>query len=141
MTDTTLSDDVPTKRNVDEQYTDSTLNSNEQKKFIVSRKVLNLRDARTTDLVRILGSTIEKGDICDFPETLQMQSLQGSLLLSQNEISEYLEFNCPYCMAILEKDDQVVLCKNCKVAHHFECWNLYSGCTTLGCVYNRYLAS
>lgn len=40
---------------------------------------------------------------------------------------------CPYCKKIIQVDENIVVCSNCGIAHHLECWNENRGCTTYDC--------
>jgi len=40
---------------------------------------------------------------------------------------------CPYCMVDIQDGEDVVLCSNCEMPHHRECWIENGGCTTFGC--------
>ncbi|MHB0935567.1 MAG: RING finger protein [Armatimonadota bacterium] len=40
---------------------------------------------------------------------------------------------CPYCQTPLKPHDQVVVCTECRMPHHQDCWEDNGGCTTFGC--------
>lgn len=40
---------------------------------------------------------------------------------------------CPYCKSEIREDDDVVICSECEMPHHKECWIENKGCTTFGC--------
>lgn len=40
---------------------------------------------------------------------------------------------CPYDQAVIKPGQDIVVCSQCGVAHHKECWEANSGCTTVGC--------
>lgn len=40
---------------------------------------------------------------------------------------------CPYCKTVLEKNDDVVICSECQMPHHKQCWIENKGCTTFAC--------
>ncbi len=40
---------------------------------------------------------------------------------------------CPYCKTEFKEEDEVVVCSNCEMPHHKECWIENSACTTFGC--------
>lgn len=40
---------------------------------------------------------------------------------------------CPYCKCEIKEDDVVVICSDCEMPHHKECWIENKGCTTFGC--------
>lgn len=41
---------------------------------------------------------------------------------------------CPYCNKIILPTDDVVLCSDCCVPHHRDCWMKNHGCTTFDCI-------
>jgi len=41
--------------------------------------------------------------------------------------------NCPYCQTPIKPGVSVIVCPNCQMPHHRECWTENSGCTTYGC--------
>lgn len=41
---------------------------------------------------------------------------------------------CPYCKTQFKEDDEVVVCSQCEMPHHKECWMENKGCTTFGCM-------
>ncbi len=45
---------------------------------------------------------------------------------------------CPYCQFPIKQDSEVIVCIECKIPHHKECWEENDGCTTFGFqCYNR----
>lgn len=40
---------------------------------------------------------------------------------------------CPYCKGVFTEADEVVICSDCEMPHHKECWISNKGCTTFGC--------
>ena len=46
---------------------------------------------------------------------------------------EHIGRTCPYDQVVIKPQDDVVVCSQCGVAHHRECWKANSGCTTVGC--------
>ena len=40
---------------------------------------------------------------------------------------------CPYCKTEFKEGDDVVVCSNCEMPHHKECWIENKACTTFGC--------
>lgn len=40
---------------------------------------------------------------------------------------------CPFCKTEFQPDDEIVLCSECDMPHHKECWAENQGCTTFGC--------
>ncbi len=41
--------------------------------------------------------------------------------------------SCPYCQYPIKIDSEVVICSDCLIPHHQECWQENGGCTTFGC--------
>ena len=41
---------------------------------------------------------------------------------------------CPYCKTELKKDDDIIVCSECNMPHHKDCWIENKGCTTFGCL-------
>ena len=41
--------------------------------------------------------------------------------------------SCPYCQFPLKEQDAIVVCSECAMPHHQECWTENRGCTTYGC--------
>lgn len=40
---------------------------------------------------------------------------------------------CPYCKGTFTEDDDIVVCSDCEMPHHKDCWISNKGCTTFGC--------
>lgn len=40
---------------------------------------------------------------------------------------------CPYCKSEILEDDDIVVCSECEMPHHKDCWVENEGCTTFGC--------
>ena len=40
---------------------------------------------------------------------------------------------CPYCKGEFTENDDVVVCSECEMPHHKDCWIENQGCTTFGC--------
>ena len=40
---------------------------------------------------------------------------------------------CPYCQAVIKPRQDVVVCSQCGVAHHKDCWAANGRCTTVEC--------
>lgn len=40
---------------------------------------------------------------------------------------------CPYCKTEIKENDEVVICSQCDMPHHKDCWIDNQGCTTFGC--------
>jgi len=47
--------------------------------------------------------------------------------------NKYLGKACPYCRFPIKKETDNVLCSECLIAHHLECWHKNKGCTTYDC--------
>ena len=41
--------------------------------------------------------------------------------------------NCPVCCTAIEQGDEVVVCPDCSMQYHKDCWNDNNGCATYGC--------
>lgn len=48
-------------------------------------------------------------------------------------MNEYVGKTCPYCKAVFTDTDEIVVCSECDMPHHKECWVENQGCTTFGC--------
>lgn len=48
-------------------------------------------------------------------------------------MNPYVGKICPYCKTELLPGDEIVLCSECDMPHHKECWAENKGCTTFGC--------
>jgi len=48
-------------------------------------------------------------------------------------VSKYIGKVCPYCKTPFTEDDEIVICSNCEMPHHKDCWIENTGCTTFGC--------
>lgn len=51
---------------------------------------------------------------------------------------KYQGKSCPYCQFSLKQDSEVVVCRDCNIPHHKECWDQNGSCTTFGCQGLRY---
>ncbi|MFP3903148.1 MAG: RING finger protein [Armatimonadota bacterium] len=40
---------------------------------------------------------------------------------------------CPYCLSPIRPGDPIIVCPNCEIPHHRDCWFDNDGCTTYGC--------
>lgn len=49
-------------------------------------------------------------------------------------MNPYVGKICPYCKVGIEEKDSIVICSNCEMPHHKDCWIENEGCTTFGCV-------
>ena len=41
--------------------------------------------------------------------------------------------NCPVCCTEIQPDDEKIVCPDCKMPYHEDCWNDNNGCATYGC--------
>lgn len=41
---------------------------------------------------------------------------------------------CPFCKTAFLPDDEIVVCSECEMPHHKDCWIENQGCTTFGCL-------
>lgn len=41
---------------------------------------------------------------------------------------------CPYCKTELKQGDDIIVCSECNMPHHKDCWIENKGCTTFGCL-------
>ena len=41
--------------------------------------------------------------------------------------------NCPVCCTEIQPDDEKIVCPDCKMTYHKDCWNDNNGCATYGC--------
>ena len=41
---------------------------------------------------------------------------------------------CPYCKTAFKPDDEIVVCSECDMPHHKDCWIENQDCTTFGCL-------
>ena len=48
--------------------------------------------------------------------------------------SQFMGKICPYCRTEFKEDDEIVVCSECDMPHHKECWIENQGCTTFGCL-------
>lgn len=46
---------------------------------------------------------------------------------------DYVGKLCPFCHTAFTEEDDVVICSDCEMPHHKECWISNKGCTTFGC--------
>lgn len=48
-------------------------------------------------------------------------------------LSDYIGKVCPYCKCAFTPGDDIVVCSDCEMPHHKDCWVENGGCTTFGC--------
>lgn len=46
---------------------------------------------------------------------------------------DYIGKSCPYCKGKFKEGDDIVICSECEMPHHKECWIENRACTTFGC--------
>lgn len=46
---------------------------------------------------------------------------------------DYVGEICPYCLFPIRSGERIIVCPNCDIAHHRDCWFDNGGCTTYGC--------
>lgn len=49
-------------------------------------------------------------------------------------MNDYTGKICPYCKTAFKPDDEIVVCSECDMPHHKDCWIENQGCTTFGCL-------
>lgn len=49
-------------------------------------------------------------------------------------MNDYIGKICPYCKTPLRPGDDIVVCSQCDMPHHKDCWIENQGCTTFGCL-------
>lgn len=47
---------------------------------------------------------------------------------------KYIGKYCPFCKTPFSETDDIVVCSQCDMPHHKDCWVENSGCTTFGCL-------
>lgn len=47
---------------------------------------------------------------------------------------EYIGKICPFCKTVFQAGDDIVICSDCDMPHHKDCWVENRGCTTFGCM-------
>ena len=48
-------------------------------------------------------------------------------------MNDYVGKICPYCKNKIQENDNIVVCSDCEMPHHTECWIENRACTTFGC--------
>ncbi len=49
-------------------------------------------------------------------------------------MNDYTGKICPYCKTEFHPNDDIVVCSECDMPHHKDCWIENQGCTTFGCL-------
>src|SRR5262245_58371806 len=57
------------------------------------------------------------------------------------EVTISAEAKCPFCKERIESDDILVICAECGVVHHSECWQESDACCVFGCKGNSPVAA
>lgn len=50
------------------------------------------------------------------------------------QVNDYAGKVCPFCKTEFAPTDEIVVCSECDMPHHKECWVENQGCTTFGCM-------
>ena len=49
-------------------------------------------------------------------------------------MNDYTGKICPFCKTAFKPGDEIVVCSECDMPHHKDCWIENQGCTTFGCL-------
>jgi hypothetical protein len=49
-------------------------------------------------------------------------------------MNKYIGKTCPFCKTEFKENDDIVVCSDCDMPHHKDCWIENQGCTTFGCL-------
>lgn len=49
-------------------------------------------------------------------------------------MNDYVGKICPFCKTAFQETDHIVVCSECDMPHHKDCWIENQGCTTFGCM-------
>lgn len=49
-------------------------------------------------------------------------------------MNDYTGKVCPFCKTEIKPTDEIVVCSDCDMPHHKDCWIENQGCTTFGCL-------
>ena len=49
-------------------------------------------------------------------------------------MNDYTGKICPFCKTAFKTGDEIVVCSECDMPHHKDCWIENQGCTTFGCL-------
>ena len=41
--------------------------------------------------------------------------------------------NCPYCLSLIDTEEERIRCPKCGVIHHIDCWKANGSCSVYGC--------
>lgn len=50
------------------------------------------------------------------------------------QVNDYIGKTCPFCKTEFKPDEEIVVCSECDMPHHKDCWVENQGCTTFGCL-------
>ena len=67
----------------------------------------------------------------DFDE--ELAPVGGGTGQVQAADERYVGKICPYCRFPIKPGEEIMVCPQCGVPHHFDCWRENQGCTTYGC--------
>ncbi|MFO7947073.1 MAG: RING finger protein [Armatimonadota bacterium] len=62
---------------------------------------------------------------------------EGATVAGDDEVGK----TCPFCRFPIKPGEDIVVCPECGVPHHADCWEENGGCTTYGCTGGRQAAS
>lgn len=48
-------------------------------------------------------------------------------------MNDYTGKICPFCKTEFKPNDEIIVCSECEMPHHKDCWITNQGCTTFGC--------
>jgi hypothetical protein len=48
-------------------------------------------------------------------------------------MNSFLGKACPYCQFPIRESENILVCSNCRIPYHRDCWEENHGCTTFGC--------
>jgi hypothetical protein len=87
-------------------------------------------------------SVLDRPDIIEFLEKkFQSEERISEKPIEQEEnirtIANVVGKTCPYCQTPIKPEIPVIICPECGIPHHRECWEENAGCTTYGCRYAR----
>ena len=76
-------------------------------------------------------------------KTIDISNLHRSTFLcpgcgEEIDVGQFREATCPICCCEFGADDKLVMCPDCKVLYHSECWEENHGCATYGCTSTKH---
>lgn len=54
--------------------------------------------------------------------------------MEEPKVNDYIGKTCPFCRTEFKQGDEIVVCSDCDMPHHKDCWIENQGCTTFGCM-------